>query len=410
MPQDRQGITATLSAPKVVGGFGLQVVGEEVKDTSLILPDGTEAIESLPNTLPSHLEDIIHKIGNFTTPLNLTQFTQSFDYRIGFYDKKANNTIVPEGVEKKVKKGSIYTLYEFPFSDAEPFIIVDQSLADKVFFYHVPVNHTYKLIGLNNQIAGMEKYAVKVISSEKEYWRYLLNQEKKKTDAKAAVESFDDLVANARHELVNHAMPLEGYLQLGVTGELVLTPEICETMLPHARNILSIIEQLKIGNHSPYRTRSSDKCDIRGVLNTVMANTDMLKERYRKKDVIVEYDIRADTSNQVRASEVNMLAILYNLISNAIKYTDKGTIKIRVSAADTNYAIEVSDTGIGIPSSIDPFAQYSRADNVGSREGSGLGLAIVKQIVDGYDGRISYTSKLGVGTTFRVELPLAISR
>jgi two-component system phosphate regulon sensor histidine kinase PhoR len=103
--------------------------------------------------------------------------------------------------------------------------------------------------------------------------------------------------------------------------------------------------------------------------------------------------------------------ILDNLVDNAIKYTpDGGGIVVRWSAAETDQvAIEVADTGIGIPERDLPrvFERFYRVDKARSRElgGTGLGLSIVKHLVQMLGGTVKATSQLGAGTTFRVCLP-----
>jgi PAS domain S-box-containing protein len=101
--------------------------------------------------------------------------------------------------------------------------------------------------------------------------------------------------------------------------------------------------------------------------------------------------------------------ILTNLLSNAIKYSPGGgTIQLELSHEAETVAFEVKDQGIGIPLVDQPrlFESFHRASNVGALPGTGLGLAIVKKCVDLLAGRISVTSQMKGGTTFRVVLPL----
>lgn len=106
--------------------------------------------------------------------------------------------------------------------------------------------------------------------------------------------------------------------------------------------------------------------------------------------------------------------MLENLVSNAIKYTPAGgSVHVDFKTAETNMvAVEVQDTGIGIPEGDLPnlFTEFFRASNARKKEelGTGLGLAIVKEIVDSHQGRISFDSQEGKGSTFTVILPAAI--
>ncbi|MBI5682250.1 MAG: ATP-binding protein [Deltaproteobacteria bacterium] len=86
------------------------------------------------------------------------------------------------------------------------------------------------------------------------------------------------------------------------------------------------------------------------------------------------------------------LQIITNLVDNAIKYTNSGTVRISAEKQDGMLRIDVEDTGIGIPEKDIPrlFERFYRADKGRSREvgGTGLGLAIVKHIIQGHNGKI----------------------
>jgi PAS domain S-box-containing protein len=103
--------------------------------------------------------------------------------------------------------------------------------------------------------------------------------------------------------------------------------------------------------------------------------------------------------------------VLLNLVDNAIKYTNDGTVSIRAYRLDSvHWALEVSDTGVGIPieAQAQIFDAFQRVDDSVTREraGAGLGLSIVKQLVTLMGGEIKLTSAEGEGSTFTVILPL----
>ncbi|WP_190470878.1 PAS domain S-box protein [Aerosakkonema funiforme] len=103
--------------------------------------------------------------------------------------------------------------------------------------------------------------------------------------------------------------------------------------------------------------------------------------------------------------------ILANLLSNAIKYSPQGSrIKFTLSCENGEAVFEIQDRGIGIPMEDRPrlFEFFYRASNAGSVAGTGLGLAIVKKCVDLHGGQIAVYSQQGVGTTFKVYLPIHI--
>jgi PAS domain S-box-containing protein len=105
--------------------------------------------------------------------------------------------------------------------------------------------------------------------------------------------------------------------------------------------------------------------------------------------------------------------VVDNLLSNAIKFSpEEGTVDLRLTREGDTAILEVEDTGIGIPEDEQEklFDRLYRASSATERhiQGLGLGLTITKAIVEAHDGKISVTSQEGVGTTFRVELPLKV--
>lgn len=109
-------------------------------------------------------------------------------------------------------------------------------------------------------------------------------------------------------------------------------------------------------------------------------------------------------------SDKSMLRnILYNLISNAIKYSDEGkTITCQVTPSAQNLIIDISDEGMGIPSEDQKHigSRFFRATNVVNVPGTGLGLNIVKSYLHVLNGEITFKSQQGIGTTFTIILPV----
>ncbi|CAM2932865.1 SpoIIE family protein phosphatase [Mycobacterium intermedium] len=101
--------------------------------------------------------------------------------------------------------------------------------------------------------------------------------------------------------------------------------------------------------------------------------------------------------------------VVLNLLSNALKFTFKGAIEVRVTREGNEAVMSVSDTGVGIPEPEMPhlFERFHRIETVRARsaEGSGIGLALVKELVGIHGGTVTATSQVDVGTTFTVRLP-----
>jgi signal transduction histidine kinase len=102
--------------------------------------------------------------------------------------------------------------------------------------------------------------------------------------------------------------------------------------------------------------------------------------------------------------------IAFNLLSNAVKFTEQGQVRLEVNAADSQWLIQVSDSGIGIPSHAREyiFEEFRQADQSSKRKygGTGLGLAIVQKLARLMDGTITLKSEVGKGSTFTLTLPL----
>lgn len=130
-----------------------------------------------------------------------------------------------------------------------------------------------------------------------------------------------------------------------------------------------------------------------------------------QKSIGMELEVEPDMP-RVWIDREKMDHIIDNLFSNALKYTEKGTIHILIKTAKKKWIIEVKDTGIGIPKEEQSniFHEYYRAQNAMNFEetGSGIGLMITQRIVKQHHGTISFSSVEGKGTTFTVTFPQKI--
>src|SRR5262249_48955090 len=101
--------------------------------------------------------------------------------------------------------------------------------------------------------------------------------------------------------------------------------------------------------------------------------------------------------------------VLKNLVHNAIKFTTAGWVKVSVSLQGAGIQFEIADSGPGIPPAqlSRVFDAFHQADEGREQVGVGLGLYIVKRLLERLGGRISVTSEIGQGTTFRVWLPIS---
>jgi signal transduction histidine kinase len=129
----------------------------------------------------------------------------------------------------------------------------------------------------------------------------------------------------------------------------------------------------------------------------------------QKKGVEVKLAV-AEPSPVVRADERRMRQVITNIVSNAVKFTDHGSIELTVSFRDGRVTVSVKDTGPGIAADALPklFREFVQLGSIKQRaHGTGLGLAICKRLVEAHGGAVSAQSTLGVGSIFVVELPVA---
>ncbi|PJF28728.1 MAG: hybrid sensor histidine kinase/response regulator, partial [Phototrophicales bacterium] len=131
-----------------------------------------------------------------------------------------------------------------------------------------------------------------------------------------------------------------------------------------------------------------------------------------KSNLKFETVISPNMPATVRGDEKRVEQVMVNLLSNAFKFTNSGSVTLSLSAnpADNTWNIEVSDTGVGIPPhAINViFEEFRQLDGTYTRayKGSGLGLAITRNLVRLMGGTIGVKSTLDVGSTFTVTLPM----
>ncbi|MDR0722508.1 MAG: response regulator [Treponema sp.] len=206
-------------------------------------------------------------------------------------------------------------------------------------------------------------------------------------------------------------------------AELILREPITREVYEHAMsikqasaNLLSIINDIldfsKIESgkmeisESPYLLSS--------VINDIVT---IIRMRLNEKPVVLLVSIDAKLPNKLRGDEVRIRQIILNVLNNAVKYTEKGSITFSITGEvhDTEYTIlhiMVEDTGIGIKKEnfdqiFGDFIQFDKEKNR-KIEGTGLGLAITKNLCEAMGGEISFTSEYGKGSTFTILMPQII--
>jgi two-component system sensor histidine kinase ResE len=219
-----------------------------------------------------------------------------------------------------------------------------------------------------------------------------------------------EFVANVSHELRTPISLIQGYAEAIMDG-LADNPEQRKHFLKiihdEANRLKRLVDDLLELSRLQTGAIELNKEWV-NVEQLCLQLRDKFKSALDQEGLAFRWEI-CDDATEIWADRFRIEQVLINLMSNAIRYAKKGSIKIDVGKDDQGFLIKVSDTGAGIPARDLPyiFERFYRADKSRNREsgGTGLGLSIVKNIVDAHGGKITVESKEGEGTTFRIFLP-----
>lgn len=233
--------------------------------------------------------------------------------------------------------------------------------------------------------------------------------------AKEAARVKGEFLANMSHELrtpLNAIIGFSDMLLMGMSGDLTdKQKHKIERLRENGLRLLTLINNvLDLTRIEARRIEIAQKSFSPAALaKRLTAQMEVLAER-NHLDLNTEID--PDLPASLMGDEQRVEQVVVNLLSNAFKFTDKGTVSLKIVAnrADHTWSLAVSDTGIGIPPhALDLiFEEFRQVDGSSSRayKGSGLGLAITRNLVRVMDGQISVKSELGKGSTFTVTLPM----
>ncbi len=148
-------------------------------------------------------------------------------------------------------------------------------------------------------------------------------------------------------------------------------------------------------------------------LNSALTYTvESLQALAADKGIELKLDISGEI--QIDSDENRLNQVITNVLGNAIKFTEKGSVNVLCEQRNENVCIVIKDTGIGIDADVLPliFQEFRQADGTTSRayEGTGLGLAIASKIIEALNGTIKVESVKGVGSTFSIEIPSEVSQ
>jgi signal transduction histidine kinase/CheY-like chemotaxis protein len=233
--------------------------------------------------------------------------------------------------------------------------------------------------------------------------------------ALAAARTKSEFLANMSHEIRTPMNAILGFSE-ELAGELERTgatreaDEALSTIRRNSEHLLTVLNDiLDLSKIEAGRMPvESIPCSPREMVDEVLA---LLRPRAAAKGLALEAEVGGSVPGAVLSDPTRVRQILLNLVGNAIKFTERGAVRVRVSpegSADGRLAFEVVDTGIGLDEGDreSVFQPFSQGDASTTRRfgGTGLGLPISRRIAELLGGTISVASERGRGSTFRVTI------
>lgn len=239
----------------------------------------------------------------------------------------------------------------------------------------------------------------------KELEPFVIRIREQHNDILSAAKSRQDFTANVSHELKTPITAISGYAELIENNMVSENQQVkfAGEIRKQSDRLVSLVNDIIRLSELDHKESIQEFTKI-DIYDIAKERVELLGNNARNKNI--KLTLKGEHC-MVTSNKGLMIELIDNLVQNAIRYNvQNGFVDINIKAKGNQMELEVSDTGIGIPSAdIDRiFERFYRVDKSRSREtgGTGLGLAIVKHIVELHDGEIFVDSKEGAGTSFRV--------
>lgn len=226
----------------------------------------------------------------------------------------------------------------------------------------------------------------------------------------------DEFLANTSHELRTPLYGMTGLAESlidGAAGEMPDAAKVNLAMIVSSgRRLSHLVDDILDFSKLRHKSLELDRrpTDLHSLTQVVLT---LLHPLVGSKDLRLVNATEPDLP-AVFADEGRLQQILYNLVGNAIKFTEEGTVEVSAAAEGEKLAVRVTDTGIGVPADQQEriFDAFEQADASIEREygGTGLGLALTRRLVELHGGTIDVRSAPGQGSTFSFSLPIAAAK
>jgi signal transduction histidine kinase/ActR/RegA family two-component response regulator len=237
-----------------------------------------------------------------------------------------------------------------------------------------------------------------------------LEQERKRAEALAEIDKAKTLFfTNISHEFRTPLTLMLGPIE-EVLNDSTTNPANANRLALAHRNAMRLLKLVNALLDFSRIESGRQKTNFK--LTDIVAFTKNLVSNFRSATEKAGLKLIVKANNNLPAVYVDRdmwEKIVFNLLSNAFKYTLKGSITVEITAQNNNAVLKIKDTGIGIPENELPriFERFHRVQNIAGRsfEGTGIGLSLTKELVLLNRGKIFVESKEGVGSTFTVTVP-----
>lgn len=231
-----------------------------------------------------------------------------------------------------------------------------------------------------------------------------------KAETERIMQQRERLLLTITHDIKAPAASIAGFIDL--LSEYVDHPKAVgylQSIAGSSKHLLQLVSALL-----DYHQLESGKAELHEVsfapASLVRECTDGMQPQAMAKHLRLTADIRVEDTMMCRSDAFRIKQVVNNLVSNAIKYTDKGEVTVTVVVANARLTISVTDTGCGMTPEEQQrvFLAFTRLPGAQGKEGVGLGLSITREIVQMLGGTINVSSRKGSGSKFKVVIPVEV--